>query len=210
MAGRGSVAAVTKRAATRKCALPDEAGLSPGAGQDAGPKKWRKIAVDTASLDFTRLLGQPEDEDFAAFAFTNVYSPSGGKFRINLTTVGKMRLWINGKPPASMGHRMVIELNKGWNRLLLRVTPGEKQWYVVPVIRGQGNCQYDESGIAWRTQLPGTHPAFYGGGMGAGAPIVIGDRTISAERAARSDLPGQEYGQTPVDSPGELFRSRDR
>jgi hypothetical protein len=157
-------------------ALPDEPALAPLAGQEAGPKRWRKVTIGTAYLDFTRLVGKPEDEHTAAFAFTNIYSQLGGKFRINLTTVGRARIWINGKPPASMGTRVTFDLVKGWNRLLLMVSPGENDWYVVPVIRGQGHCDYDEKAIAWHVALPGTAPAFYGGGMGAGAPVIVGDK----------------------------------
>jgi len=157
-------------------ALPDEAALAPVAGQAAGSKQWRQVTLDSAYLDFTRLVGKPEDEDVAAFAFTNVYSQLGGKVRVSLTTVGRARLWLNGKPPASIGSRLTLDLVKGWNRLLLRVSPGEKDWYVVPVIRGQGHCEYDETGIAWHVPLPGTWTAFYGGGMGAGAPVIVGDK----------------------------------
>lgn len=39
---------------------------------------------------------------------------------------------MNGKKIAS-GNRVNLELAKGWNRLLLRVSPGEKDWYAVPV-----------------------------------------------------------------------------
>ena len=157
-------------------AIPDEAALAPTAGQAAGAKQWRKVSLDSAYLDFTRLVGKPEDEDVAAFAFTHVFSPTGGKFRVNLTTVGHARLWINGKPPSAMGSRLTIELAKGWNRLLLRVSPGEKDWYVVPVLQGQGRCEYQQSGIAWRVALPGAAPSFYGGGMGGRRAVIVGDR----------------------------------
>ncbi len=158
---------LTQKTGTEPSALPDEAALAPTVGQEAGSKRWRKVSLESAYIDFTRLVGKPEDEDVAAYAFTNVFSATGGKFRLNLTTVGHARAWINGKPPSNMGTRLTMDLAKGWNRLLLRVSPGEKDWYVVPVFQGQGRCEYDESGIAWRLSLPGVAPAFYGGGMGA-------------------------------------------
>ncbi len=167
---------LTQHGAGEPSALPNEAALTPTAGQAAGTKRWKRVKLDSAYLDFTRLVGKAEDEDSAALAYTNVYSPSGGKFRVSLTTVGHARLSINGKPPASMGTRLIVELAKGWNRLLLRVSPGEKDWYVVPVIRGEGHGDYDQSGFAWHVSLPGTMPAFYGGGMGAGAPVIVGDK----------------------------------
>ncbi len=151
---------LSQRSGAEPSALPDEPGLAPVAGQEAGTKKWRKVTVESAYLDFTRLVGKPEDDDSAAFAFTNIYSPLGGRFRLSLTTVGHARLWVNGKPSKQMGTRIVMDLAKGWNRLLLRVTRGENDWYVVPVFRGEGRCDYDQSGIVWRTSLPGTAPGF--------------------------------------------------
>jgi hypothetical protein len=78
-------------------------------------------------------------------------------------------LWVNGKKPAQVGGRMTVELAAGWNRLLLRISPGEADWYAVPVFHGEGRAEYKDTGIVWRTALPGAAPGFYGGGMGAGS-----------------------------------------
>ncbi len=155
--------------------LPNEAALEPNSGDAAGEKVWKKVALDSGYLDFTRLLGKPEDSDVAALAFTRLFSPTGGKFRINLTSIDKMMIWVNGKKPAQMGARMTVELAPGWNRVLLRISPGDKDWYAVPVFHGQGRGDYTETGFAWHTSLPGVAPAFYGGGVGAGSPVIVGE-----------------------------------
>jgi outer membrane protein assembly factor BamB len=155
-------------------ALPDEAALAPEVDQEAAGKRWQKVTLDSAYLDFTRLLGKLPGDNAAALAFTNIYSPAGGAFRLNLTAIGAAQVYLNGKKTA--GDRRTLDLAKGWNRLLLRVAPGEKDWYAVPVIHARGRCDYQETGIAWRTPLPGVHPAFYGGGGGVGSPVIVGDR----------------------------------
>ena len=156
--------------------LPDEAALDPSVNDPAGKSVWKKVPLDSGYLDFTRLLGKPEDTDVAALAFARVFSPTGGKFQLNLTTVGKMTIWVDGKKPSQTGPRTIVELARGWHRLLLRISPGERgDWYAVPVFHGQGPRDYTETGIAWHTSLPGMAPGFYGGGMGAGSPVIIGD-----------------------------------
>ena len=166
---------LTDQGEAGKLTLPDEAALEPNAGDKAGETVWKKIALDSAYLDFNRLFGKPQNSDFAALAFTRVFSPTGGKFRLNLTSVDKMLIWVNGKRPAQMGARMTVELISGWNRVLLRISPGEKDWYAVPVFHGQSRGEYTETGIAWHVSLPGAMPAFYGGGSGAGSPVIVGE-----------------------------------
>jgi outer membrane protein assembly factor BamB len=155
--------------------VPEEAALDPQAGQELGRVRWKKVTTDTAYLDFMHLLGKPNDEDTAAFAFTHVYSPTGGKFRIDLTFAAKAQLWVNGRKPLAMGSRSTVELDKGWNRLLVRALPAEKDWYAAVVMHGQGRGDYEQSGIIWRTVLPDAMASFYGGGMGVGAPAIVGE-----------------------------------
>lgn len=101
---------------------------------------------------------------------------------MNLNYVGGVRLSINGKPAKPMGPRFRLDLTQGWNRILLKVSPGDKaatgvaDWYVVPVLHGWAPCEYQETNIAWRTPLPAVQPAFYGGGTGVGTPVIVRDR----------------------------------
>ena len=101
---------------------------------------------------------------------------------MNLTYVGEVRVLVNGKACQPFGPRFRLDLLKGWNRILLKVSPGSKEatgvadWYAVPVLRGEAPCEYRDTNIAWRTPLPGVMPAFYGGGTGVGAPVTVGAR----------------------------------
>ena len=161
----------------KKELLPGEAALAPNEGDKTDRWTWKRATVDTAQLDFASLVGKRSDA--AAYACTRVHCKSGGTFRVNLTSVGDVRVYVNGKP-AGQGFvgRCKLELATGWNRLLLRVSPGENDWYVVPVFHAwQGKeADYERTNIAWRTALPDAWPGFYGGGMGVGSPVIVGDR----------------------------------
>ncbi|MFI5379561.1 MAG: PQQ-binding-like beta-propeller repeat protein [Tepidisphaerales bacterium] len=153
--------------------LPDEAGLTPDEGRTTAGRRWQKMACDTAYIDFARLIGKHSDT--VAYAFTNIYAPAAGTFRLDITCVGDVRVYVNGRKSPPIGPRFKLDLAKGWNRLLIRAAAGENDWYIVPVLHGWGPCEYQDTGIAWRTPLPGVHPGFYGGGTGAGAPVIVGD-----------------------------------
>ncbi len=156
-------------------ATPEESAADPQAGDKWGDKTWTKADLDTAWLDFNKLLPKRENDEVVAYAFTRVFAPAAGKFRLNFTAIAGGRLYINGQKPKSMGAHMLIDLAKGWNRILLRIAPADTDWYAVPVIHAAGKCDYERSGIAWRTSLPAVHPGFYGGGMGVGSPVIVGD-----------------------------------
>ena len=155
-------------------ALPGEAQLAPDEGRKTGRWTWKRVAVDTAWLDFTALLGKARDS--VAYACTHIYSETGGPFRLNLACPGGVRVYVNGKPAQPFATRLKVDLVKGWNTLLVKVAPGEEDWFAVPVIHAWGAAEYEETGIAWRLAMPGVHPGFYGGGQGVGAPVIVGGR----------------------------------
>ena len=171
---------VLQDAKLNKDTVPDETTLAPDEGQTTAGLAWKKVTLDTAYLDFARLIGKPADA--VAYACACLYAPEAGAFRMNLTYVGEVRVVLNGKACQPFGPRFRLDLQKGWNRILLKVSPGSAQatgladWYVVPVLHGWGQCEYRESNIAWRTPLPGVMPAFYGGGTGVGGPVIVGQR----------------------------------
>ena len=137
-------------------ALPDEAGLDPIAGQEAGPKKWEKVILDSAYLDFTRLVGKPDDEDcrrlrLHAYFFTN-------RRKISSQPHHCWQSACLGQWQGAGGNRDEDDVGPGQgleSALAESTRPGEKDWYVVPVIQGQDRCEYDESGIAWRIGAAG-------------------------------------------------------
>ncbi|MGA2030704.1 MAG: PQQ-binding-like beta-propeller repeat protein [Thermoguttaceae bacterium] len=161
--------------------VPDEPRLAPDEGQETAGRTWQKVTLDTAYLDFARLIGKPGDA--VAYACSHVYAPAAGTFRMNLTYVGTVRVCINGKASQEMGGvRFKLDLVKGWNRILLKVSAGSKEatgvadWYVVPVLHAWAPCEYRQTNIAWRTPLPAVQSAFYGAGTGVGSPVIVGQR----------------------------------
>lgn len=158
--------------------LPGEAGLAPADAQKTEHGTWKKVTLDSAYLDFATLFGKPAEA--VAFVCTRIYSETGGAFRLNFTSTGGARIFLNGKAGPAYNGRIKVDLAKGWNRLLLRVAPGATgeniTWYAVPVFHAFTPATYEESGIAWHTVLPGIWGAFYGGGQGVSAPIIVGDR----------------------------------
>ena len=161
-----------------KEALAGEAALAPEEGLKTGDRTWKKVTLDSAYLDFAALLGKADEA--VVFACTHVCSDTGGAFRLNLTSPGPARIYVNGKPGPLFSGRIKIDLAKGWNRLLLKVghskAAREESWYAVAVFHAFSPSTCEESGIAWHVALPGVQMGFYGGGQGVAAPLVIGDR----------------------------------
>ncbi len=156
-------------------ALPGEADLAPAEGDKQGELAWKKVTAGAALLDFAALFGKRPSG--VAYAFTNLFSETGGAFRLNLTYVGGLRLVVNGKPGPPFCARARIALAKGWNRILLKASPGEQgDWFLIPILHACPPAEYEEAGIAWKAALPGAHPGFYGAGMGVGSPVIVGDR----------------------------------
>ena len=161
-----------------KEAIPGEAAISPAADQKTEFGIWKSVKLDGAYLDFATLLATKPGEA-VAFICTRIYSETGGSFRLNLTTTGGARIFLNGKAGPAYNGRIRVDLAKGWNRLLLKVASGATgmgpSWYAVPVFHALTPPTCEESGIAWHTALPGVFAAFYGGGEGVSAPIIVGD-----------------------------------
>ena len=65
-----------KDAKAEQDTLPDETPLAPAEGAKAGTVAWKKLAFDTATIDFTALFGWHTDA--VAYAATNIHSPTGG------------------------------------------------------------------------------------------------------------------------------------
>ncbi len=150
--------------------LPEEADLSPREGDPA----WKKVVFETAWLDFRPILGNADKA--IAYACTNVYSETGGKFRINATHLGAFRIVLNGKPLPQGYGRFAIDLAKGWNRLMVKVATRDSDWACGITLHARAPAEYDSHGIAWATPLPGVQGGFYGGGTGCGSPVIVGDR----------------------------------
>ncbi|MCY3024215.1 MAG: PQQ-binding-like beta-propeller repeat protein, partial [Planctomycetota bacterium] len=155
--------------------LPNEVQFAPDEGEKLSRLTWTKLTTDTAWVDFAKLFGMRPDS--VAYACTHVYSETGAAVRLVMSYVGGARVSVNGKEVKPWwGVRATIDLVKGWNRILLKVPPGENDWFVVPLLHGWPPADYEETNIAWVTPLPDVKDGFYGGGMGVASPLAIGDR----------------------------------
>ena len=154
--------------------LPEEAALCPVDGEKIAGGSWKKVTVETAWLDFNQLIGKPDKS--IACAATNVHSATGGKFRVNATQLAGFRILVNGKPPAGGYGRYTADLVKGWNRILVKVTPRDSDWACAIVLHACAPAEFENAGLAWVTPLPGGTGGFYGGGTGCGSPLIVKDR----------------------------------
>jgi len=167
-------AAVAEDAKADAETLPGGGQFAPDEDDKCGELVWKRVAADTAYLDFAALFGARTSG--AAYACTHIHSEAGGAFRLNLTHVGPIAIWANGKAVKAFAGRVKLDLAKGWNRVLLKAQPGEADWFIVFVLYAWPPAEYEETNIAWRTPLPGVAPGFYGGGHGVGSPVIVGDR----------------------------------
>ena len=102
-----------------------------------GNLTWKKASLKTAYLDFAKLIGEPRDA--VAYACTYIHAPAAVSLRMNLTYVGAVRACINGKAGKDMGGaRVRVDLEKGWNRIMLKVSHGEPRRPRGRLVRGAG------------------------------------------------------------------------
>ncbi len=99
--------------------------------------RWRWIESPDYRVIPREALGLPGERGFGIYyAFAHVYSPQARKARIVTAFADSLRLWWNGREALSV-HRhpkwlllrdvwaetAVVEVRRGWNRLLLKVGP---------------------------------------------------------------------------------------
>ena len=156
--------------------LPGELQFAPDEGDKLENLVWKKIDTATSTLDFTALLGT-HAKSFA-YAVTNVFSEAGGEFGLSYTHRLSTRVVLNGKQIYASdntgGARVKLLLSKGWNRLLLKLSSDDAQWWASPVVYAH-TPDYEETNIAWKSPLPGGR-IYQGTPAGPGAPIVVGDK----------------------------------
>ncbi len=162
---------------SEKDTVPNELQLSPDEGEKVDNLTWKKIEADSATLDFTALLGT--NKNSFAYAHTYLHSDIGGAFILQFTHRSGTRVILNGKPvyasESTYGGRISLPLLQGWNRLLLKVSADDTQWFAIPVIHAHLPRGYDDKNISWVTPLPGAR-IYQGTPAGPGGPIVVNDR----------------------------------
>ncbi len=125
--------------------LGDEAAVRPDENAKVGALSWKRLRVsmDTQSshntnggicneqnVDFTYIYGRLANQ--VAYAHTYLYSPSGGPAQLAIhhadRSDAQAKIWLNGAPTlldpkAAYGvHQAKVTLEKGWNRLLVKVS----------------------------------------------------------------------------------------
>jgi outer membrane protein assembly factor BamB len=144
-------------------------------------------------LDLAKILGFQRNQ--VAYAHTYVFSPRGGPARIVVDHAQGLKAWVNGKQVyrspergVALGYYTAISrheldyldqpsprfdfaLQKGWNRLLLKLStsnrPGYEDMRCCLRIMDPPDVRYETKNIVWRTPLPGRSTS---------TPILVKDR----------------------------------
>ena len=112
-----------------------EASAAPKAGDVSGGKTWNKVKLTTTTLDLGAIFRNPSG--CAAYAYTNVYSPVARSANLWLGSDDGIKVWVNGtvvwtrdvwRSLAPDQDKVPIQLQAGWNRLLIKVTQGGSDW----------------------------------------------------------------------------------
>ena len=106
--------------------------------QNAKDVKWRVVSAtdrEPAIVDFNRLLGQTDN--CAGYMKCQIWSPNDQKARLDTGSDDGLKVWLNGKvvyekdAPRSLNvgeDKIAVQLSKGWNELLMKVTQGGGGW----------------------------------------------------------------------------------
>ena len=199
--------------------LNGEATVQPANGAKAGESTWKFLRADidtqsrhecnggtcgNSNVDFVfafgKITGSPKpaiEGDFhnkAAYAHTYIFSPADASLQLDMPFAGKAgRFWLNGKPtnldPKSWTHTYPVDLRKGWNSLLIKVTTENalrpkdgdaewaSKWLVAAYITPAGPVSYKTENITWMTPLTG---------RSISQPTVVGERIFVG--SATTDL----------------------
>ncbi|MFB3891925.1 MAG: PQQ-binding-like beta-propeller repeat protein [Phycisphaerae bacterium] len=172
----------------------DEPKLAPDAEDKLGNLQWKSVSTDTSYVDFWPMYDKavPDGKGHVAYAFAWLHSAEGKPVYLDAMFPAAARAWINGKPAGNYprndglqyGIRVQLPLQKGWNRLLLRVSPlldtawskGVIQWHFNAALFGTEKSEFESSGILWTTPMPDNGP-------GVSSPILVGDKLLMEAEA---------------------------
>ena len=162
-----------------------EAGLEPVEGQKVDNLEWKAITVDTSYVNFWQIYGKTagDPKNMVAYAHAWIYSSGGRSVYLQTMFSAAAKIWLNGKELGSYGKdgsRRILDLESGWNRLLLRVAPlmdlmwskGVIQWYFNAAFFGLNPLEYEAKNIMWVTPMPDYGP-------GVSSPIIVGDKIFT-------------------------------
>jgi hypothetical protein len=164
---------LSKAAKPNADVIAGESDWSPSEGEKVGDLVWRKVPVDSSTLDLKALFGATAPVEAVGYALAYVYSEMAQPFaaRTMVSSESSLRTLCNGKIWDG-------KLEKGWNRLLFRVGCGRMDcwqqdkfanWYLRLIFFADKGDQYEERNIAWTVRLPG---------WGIAQPVIVGDRLL--------------------------------
>jgi outer membrane protein assembly factor BamB len=147
----------------------------PAEGDKLESLAWKAADTEAAFLNFNSHRGRSRTA--SAFAHAYLHAPQPTTIVLCLLHSSDTCVWLNGKqvyrraPGQATSGTIKLALDKGWNRLLIRVAPGKgwfdkENWFLNAVFFPVESPQ-TPSNVAWQRPL--------GGGA---APIVVGDRLL--------------------------------
>ena len=163
-----------------------ESNFKPDEGQKLDENTWQRFTNDTAVVNFRAIYPTedpaPNPSNVVAYAHTYLYSKAGKPVFLNSIFSENMKAWLNGLElkfmiTSGIDHgRVQLNLQPGWNRLLLRVSPRKdmfwsrnmRQWYLTASVFGADTNTATQN-IAWSTPMPDRGP-------GVSSPIAVGDK----------------------------------
>ncbi|HLX61913.1 MAG TPA: PQQ-binding-like beta-propeller repeat protein [Planctomycetota bacterium] len=167
---------------------PDETTLQPALGEALGGKPWKleHVSIGNQSqswarlvLDLALLFGKQEQQEWqnhpgtldplVAYACTNIYAPEAMKVLLRIGGTHPA-VWVNGKPvkvPGQWDPSPAVELNAGWNRLMVKAASSKSNWNISALITPAPNTGYETKNIVWMAPIPG---------QSWSSPIVVGSK----------------------------------
>jgi len=186
---------VNKKNACEKFKLAGEADFKPVAGEKSNGCTWKKISWDSSLVESKSVFGQNMKEK-AGYFYTNIFSREKAKIYFLVKSSGRcgVQMWVNGKKRNTWWPGCIVELEKGWNRLLIKFVSisknGQKEKpeqshqpnFLVLLWGDNSKNDYVTENVIWQTALPQdlnttrwSNKRF----NSAGQPVIAGDKIFA-------------------------------
>ena len=115
--------------------LRGEAGVVPVEGKVSGSKTWTKYSLPNGFINLAQIAGNPIQ--CAGYASVYVYSPKAQRVNLWLGSDNGIKVWLNGSniwtKDSGRGYiadqdKLTMNLNTGWNKLLVKVSQYGGNW----------------------------------------------------------------------------------
>jgi outer membrane protein assembly factor BamB len=160
--------------------IPNEAEVQPDEGVKVGAVAWQSVTVQDSLLDLMSIFKEMPGK--LAYAHTYVHSKAGGKLMLQVNHKEGLKIWLNGNViynnPAGYVYnagQIPVDLVKGWNRLLVKLTPNltrDNEFTPECFVRlrcwsGDPADTYETKNIVWASPMPNRCVS---------CPVVVGER----------------------------------